>query len=704
MKTTNTNILNTRNIGIAAHIDAGKTTLTERILFYTGEIHNPGEVHEGNTTTDSSEIEKAKGITISAAAISCHWEPRSDPGIVKLGAGTRHRINIIDTPGHVDFTAEVERSLRVLDGAIAVFCAVGGVQPQSEKVWRQAARYGVPRIAFVNKMDRVGADFAGVVEQIRGKLDANAWPVLLPLGNESGLRGQVDVINQKAIVYSGNGDRGTVYSVENIPPEEEDRARTLRKAIVENLAEIDPAIGDLFLREAEVPSAVLKQAIRRQTIANRFVPVVGGSAFKYVGVQGLIDAVADYLPGPADVPPASGHDENGNDVSAGPGDPFCALAFKLWTDAFNRKLTFIRVYSGSVSQGDTILNVTTGRRERVSRLVKVQADKQVDIEGCSAGDIAAVVGLKEIGTGHTLCSQERPILLEPPSFPEPVVSMAIEPKTRLDQERLGFALQRLMDEDPTFHVFTDKETGQTIVAGMGELHIEVKREMLLRDHKVETNAGAPRIAYRETITREARGEGKQIKRTGGSGQHGHVVLVARPVSRGSGNRVVDSVTGGAIPRQFISACRKGIEEALAGGLYGYPVVDVEVEIVDGSSHPVDSNEIAFRMAAIFAVKDAMRSAGTVLLEPIMALECNTPQEHQGDMIGDISRRRGHVTDVVLKNGEVAISAEAPLAGMFGYANTIRSLSKGRAEYSMAPARFEVLPKEMMAKVIEEMRK
>ncbi len=652
-------------------------------------------------TTDWMDLEKEKGITITAAAISCDWTQREEAGLYKSHAGESHRINIIDTPGHVDFTAEVERSLRVLDGAIAVFCAVGGVQPQSATVWRQANRYGVPRIAFINKMDRIGADFDGVLEQIRVKLNGNAWPVLLPLGKEDSLRGQIDVINLKAIAYPGNGDRGLAYLVDTIPPDELQNARAMRQAIIENLAELDDEIGELYLRDAEVGAAVLKQAIRRQTIANRFVPVAGGSAMKYSGVQALIDAVVDYLPGPADVPAAAAHDGEGVETFVKTSDPFCALAFKLWTDTYNRRLAFIRVYSGTLSQGDTIVNATTGQRERVSRLVKIQASKQIEVESCSAGDIVAIVGLKEIGTGHTLCAPGRVVLLEPPAFPEPVVSMAIEPRTHADRERLGFALQRLMSEDPTFHVFTDKDTGQTIVAGMGELHIEIKRELLSRDYKVETDAGAPRIAYRETITREARGEGRQIKQTGGIGQHGHVVLVARPGARGSGVHIGNKVTGGAIPREFIPACRKGVEEAFTSGLHGYPVVDVEVDIVDGSSHAKDSNELAFRMAAIYAFKDAMKSAGPVLLEPVMALDCSTPPEHQGDLMGDISRRRGHVKDVVLKNDEVTISAEVPLADMFGYASSIRSLSKGSAGYSMEPARFEVMPRELMAKVIEE---
>lgn len=713
MNTTKTNTTNavrrtvpieqTRNIGIAAHIDAGKTTLTERILFYAGAIHHAGDVHDGNTTMDFDEIERRKGITIAAAAISCAWTPKPEDGLLKPFTGVRHRINIIDTPGHVDFTAEVERSMRVLDGAIAVFSGVEGVQPQSERVWRQATRYGVPRLAFINKMDRLGADFDRVVEEMRTKLNANAWPVLLPIGGEDDLRGQIDVINGRAIVYDHTQDYGLAYNIAELPVAERERAEKARRDLIVALAEVDDLIADAFLAEREIGPLDLKAAIRRQTIANRFVPVIGGSAFKYVGVQALLDAVVDYLPSPIDLPPALGtHPDTGESiaVTAGDDEPFRALVFKLSTDEFSRRRVFVRVYSGVLRPGDTVLNTVTGRRERISRVSEVRADKETAIEAAFAGDISVVAGLKEVVTGHTLCAESAPVLLAPPSFPPPVVSLAIEPETRSDQERLGFVLQRLAEDDPTFQVSSDPETGQTLIAGMGELHLEVIRERMRENFKVATRAGAPEIAYKETITAPASGEGRHIKQSGGSGQYGHVFVQVTPLERGGGLVVNDKIVGGTIPRQFIGAVRKGIlDAAQSGSLGGYPVVDLTVDIVDGSFHSKDSNDLAFQIAGSLAFKDAVAKARPVLIEPIMSVECTTPPDYQGDIVGDLNRRRGQVREITVKGNLAVVTAEVPLAEMFGYANAIRSLSKGRAEYSMIPTRFEIVPAELAGKLL-----
>ncbi len=707
-KTNNTNLrrqvplARVRNIGIAAHIDAGKTTLTERILFFAHAIHRSGDVHHGDTTMDYDPIERLKGITIAAAAISCAWPPAPEDGDDRVPAYETHRINIIDTPGHVDFTAEVERSMRVLDGAIAVFSGVEGVQPQSERVWRQASRYGVPRLAFINKMDRMGADFDRVLGEMRTKLGANAQPVLIPIGRESDLRGQIDVIHRRAIVYDlVADDKGRTLSVGELPEPERERAAAAYRALVEAIAELDEDIADAFLAEREIDAVRLKAAIRRQTIANRFVPVIGGSAFKYIGVQALLDSVLDYLPGPDDLPAAHGTEpDTGEDIVVRPEDdaPLRALVFKLSTDESLRRRVFVRVYSGILRPGDSVLNAVTGRRERVSRVSEIRADKETALPAIFAGDIAVVAGLKEVATGHTLCSESEPVLLEAPVFPTPVVSMAIEPATREDQERLGFVLQRLAEDDPTFRVSTNPETGQTLIAGMGELHLDVIRQRMLETFKVSTRAGAPEIAYRETITAPASGEGRQIKQTGGSGQHGHVFVEIAPGERGSGLVVNDKVIGGTIPRQYIGAVRKGILEAAhSGGLGGYPVVDLSVDIVDGSYHKVDSSDLAFQIAGSLAFKDAVEKAKPVLLEPIMSVECTTPPEYQGDVVGDLNRRRGIVREIGAKAGVAVIGAEVPLVEMFGYANAIRSLSKGRAEYSMQPARFEIVPAELAAK-------
>jgi elongation factor G len=695
----------TRNIGIAAHIDAGKTTLTERILFYTGMIHRIGEVHEGTTVTDWMEQERERGITITSAATTCFWTQRPEPTIFKAYEALKMRVNIIDTPGHVDFTAEVERSLRVLDGAIAVFCAVAGVQPQSETVWRQATKYEVPRIAFVNKMDRTGANFDNAINDMRTKLGANAWPVLIPLGKEDSLRGQLDVINKRAVIYSDSDAFGSTYQIEDLPEESRDLVESAYSDLVSAIADLDEEIGMAFLEETPITPAMLKAGIRRQTIANRFVPVVGGSAFKNKGVQFLVDAVIDYLPGPLDIPPAKGQNpDNGDPISAGPNDQgkFCSLAFKLWSDPFVGKLVFFRVYSGKLSKGDTVYNPRTNKRDRISRLIQIQADKREDIDVVYSGDIAAIVGIKNITTGDTLCDEDFPVLLEPPSFPDPVISMAIEPKTKIDQEKMATALQRLAEEDPTFRVFTDDDTGQTIIAGMGELHLEIIRDRLMREFKVDANAGKPQIAYRETITSASKGEGKLIKQSGGRGQYGHVIVDVRPSERGKGLVVENRVVGGTIPKDYIPACKKGIEEAVLNGVIGgYPVIDVEVDIIDGSYHDVDSNELAFKMAAIFAVKDAFKKAGAILLEPIMKVENSCPEEYQGDIMGDLNRRRGRIMSIEAKGNLSIINAEVPLAEMFGYSTAIRSLSKGRSSYSMEPLHFEQVPAQVLAAVLDQ---
>ncbi len=697
----------TRNIGIAAHIDAGKTTLTERILFYTGMIHKIGEVHEGTTVTDWMEQERERGITITSAATTCSWLQRKEEGVYKVFEGVKQRVNIIDTPGHVDFTAEVERSLRVLDGAIAVFCGVAGVQPQSETVWRQATKYNVPRIAFVNKMDRVGADFNAAVNSMRQKLGANAWPVLIPLGKEDYLKGQIDILNQKAVIYSDDDQFGSTYKIVDIPAEHKAMAEKAYRDLVEQMCDLDEEVGMLFLEERPITKQDLKAAIRRQTIANRFVPVAGGSAFKNKGVQYLVDAVVDYLPSPLEIPPAKGQNPDTGEPMQAPADDnakFCSLAFKLWSDPFVGKLVFFRVYSGKLSKGDTVYNPRTNKRERISRLIQIQADKREDIHTCYSGDIAAIVGIKNITTGDTLCDEDYPILLEPPSFPDPVISMAVEPKTKLDQEKMSNALQRLAEEDPTFRVFTNEETGQTIIAGMGELHLEIIRDRMFREFKVEANAGKPQIAYKETVLIPADGEGKLVKQSGGRGQYGHVIIKLAPNQRGKGITIENKVVGGNIPKEYIPACIKGLKEAVLNGVIGgYPVIDIHVDIVDGSYHDVDSNELAFKMAAIFSLKDALKKAKPILLEPIMKVENITPDEFQGDITGDLNRRRARISGVETKGHLSTITAEVPLAEMFGYATAIRSLSKGRSSYSMEPSHFEQVPTNVLNAVLDQQK-
>ena len=700
----------TRNIGIAAHIDAGKTTTTERILYYTGLIHKIGDVDDGNTVTDWMEQEKERGITITSAAVTCFWTQKTaKPGedqIYKAFNNLPHRINIIDTPGHVDFTAEVERSMRVLDGAVAVFCGVAGVQPQSETVWRQATKYNVPRIAFVNKMDRTGANFENALNDMRTKLRAYAFPIFLPIGAEDKFAGVIDVVNQKAFIW-GEGDlttEGLVYEVKDIPAEHKDRAAMALEELIDAVSNKDPEIENLVLEEKPIDAPTLKAAIRRLTCKIELVPVLCGSAFKKKAVQVLVDAVVDYLPSPLDIPGATGH-ELGTDVVVNVPTTdhakFCSLAFKLWTDPYAGKLVFFRVYSGQLKKGDNIYNPRTRKRERVSRLMVIQGSERKDINEVYAGDIAALVGLRNITTGDTLCDEDFDVTLEPPTFPEPVISMAVEPKTKQDRDKLSEGLQRLAEEDPTFRCFTNEETSQLIIAGMGELHLEIIIDRLKREFKVEANTGAPQIAYRETITKKAEGEGKFIRQSGGKGQYGHACITIEPNEKGKGVEVVDEIVGGSIPKEYIPAVISGIEEAIKSGVYaGYQIIDIKVEVVDGSFHEVDSNELAFRMAGIFALKDAFKSAGPILLEPLMKVECTTPDEYQGDLLGDINRRRGTIVSIEAKNGQTVLNANVPLAEMFGYATAIRSLSKGRASYSMEPLSFSQVPNSVLQTILE----
>jgi elongation factor G len=709
----------TRNIGIAAHIDAGKTTTTERILFYTGLIHKIGDVDDGNTVTDWMEQEKERGITITSAAVTCFWTQKcvkaGEDKVFKAYKDVPHRINIIDTPGHVDFTAEVERSMRVLDGAVAVFCGVAGVQPQSETVWRQATKYNVPRIAFVNKMDRMGANFENALNDMRTKLKAYAFPVFLPLGQgpveaegkiiEGGFEGVIDVVNQKTIYWGPTeANEGLNYEIREIDPKDQDRAKAALAELIDAVSNKDDSIAELVLEDKPITPQVLKAAIRRLTCKIEIIPVLCGSAFKKKGVQVLVDAVIDYLPSPIDIPGAEGH-ELGTDVvvkvPTTDHEKFCSLAFKLWTDPYAGKLVFFRVYSGHLKKGDTIYNPRTRKRERVSRLMVIQGSERKDINEVYAGDIAALVGLRNITTGDTLCNEDYDVTLEPPTFPEPVISMAVEPKTKADRDKLSEGLQRLAEEDPTFRCFTNEETGQLIIAGMGELHLEIIIDRLKREFKVEANTGAPQIAYRETITKPAEGEGKFIRQSGGKGQYGHACITVAPNETGKGVEVVDEIVGGTIPKEYIPAVIAGIEEAIKSGVYaGYQVIDIKVEVVDGSFHEVDSNELAFRMAGIFALKDAFKKAAPILLEPLMKVECTTPDEYQGDLLGDINRRRGTIVSIEAKNGQTVLNAQVPLAEMFGYATAIRSLSKGRASYSMEPLSFAQVPNSVLTTILD----
>ena len=690
----------TRNIGIAAHIDAGKTTLTERVLFYTGMIHRIGEVHDGATVTDHMEQERERGITITSAAVTCEWVQKKNDGVFKLFEEQKERINIIDTPGHVDFTAEVERSLRVLDGAIVVFCGVAGVQPQTETVWRQADKYQVPRIVFVNKMDRTGADFESVFEDVKAKFGVKAVRILIPIGAEEDLLGQIDVVNMKSVIYKDDDAMGSTFDIEDLEGDNLMVAEAAREELIATLCDCDDQLGEKFLMEEEITAEDIKAALRRATISNQVVPVAGGSAFKNKGVQFLVDAVVDYLPSPLDIPAAQGH-EPGNEESevlaeTDDNKQFCSLAFKLWADKYVGKLVFFRVYSGTISKGDMVFNPRTGKKERIGRLIKMHADKHEDIETCYSGDIAAIVGLKNVQTGDTICEMKFDIMLEPPLFPEPVISMAVEPKTVVDQEKMSMALARLSDEDPTFLVKTDEETGQTIISGMGELHLEVIVDRMMREFKVACGVGKPQIAYRETITAPHKGEGKLVKQSGGKGQYGHVVLDVAPNEKGKGLTIDNLVVGGAIPKEFINATLAGVRESMTNGVIaGYPVVDVHVNVTDGSSHDVDSNENAFKMAAIFAMKDAFKQAGPILLEPVMDVEVVTPEEYQGDIMGDLNRRRGQIQEIENKPLHAVLKSSVPLAEMFGYSTAVRTLSSGRADYTMKPSSFEQVPQNVV---------
>jgi elongation factor G len=685
-----------RNIGIMAHIDAGKTTTTERILFYTGAIHKMGDVDDGNTTTDWMVQERERGITITSAAITAFW----------TRGGQKYRINIIDTPGHVDFTIEVERSLRVLDGAIAVFDGVNGVEPQSETVWRQADRYGVPRICFVNKMDRTGADFEMSVRSIHEKLGANAVPLQLPLGSEEHHRGVVDLVRMKALVFP-DSELGERYDEVEIPEELRPRAAEARARLVEAAADQEDAVLHAFLEGKDPTEADLRRAIRRGCIARKLFPVLCGSAFKHKGVQPLLDAVVDYLPSPLDIPPVHGKDSKGNDVVRETLDTaaFSALAFKIMTDPFVGTLTFIRVYSGRLASGSAVWNSVKQKRERIGRLVQMRADKRDEIDEVLAGDIAAVVGLKGATTGDTLCEEGRPIILERMEFPDPVIDIAIEPKTVADQDKLGASLQKLAVEDPSFRVRVDSESGQTIIAGMGELHLEIIVDRLLREFKVDANVGKPQVAYRETITREVESEGKYIRQSGGRGQYGHIWLRLAPNEPGKGLHFESEIVGGKVPREFVSAVERGVAESMQSGvLAGYPLVDIRVTAFDGSFHDVDSSEVAFKIAGSMALRDGAARAGPALLEPLMACEVVTPEEFMGDVIGDLNARRGKILGMGPKPGGVqVIDAQVPLATMFGYSTDLRSRTQGRATYTMQFSHYAQVPKAIADELIARVR-
>lgn len=676
-----------RNIGIMAHIDAGKTTTTERILFYTGVNYKIGEVHEGTATMDWMVQEQERGITITAAATTCFWD--------------KIRINIIDTPGHVDFTAEVERSLRVLDGAVAVFDAVAGVEPQSETVWRQADRYHVPRLAFVNKMDRIGADFDRCVTMMRSRLAASPVVIQLPWGKEDKLRGIIDLVQMKGIAYKDE-TLGADYELVEIPEEFADRAHKAREQMVEAIAETDDKLLEKYLSGEEVTNEELKAALRRATIANRLQPVICGSAFKNKGVQPLLDAVVDYLPSPLDVPPIEGLDPDSDSKltrRAADEEPFAALCFKIMTDPFVGQLTYFRVYSGHIESGTTVLNATKGNTDRIGRLLKMHANKREEITEVWAGDIAAAVGFKNVTTGETLCAPKHPIVLEAMSFPEPVIAVSIEPKTKADSEKLGMALGKLMQEDPTFRVHTDPDTGQVIISGMGELHLEIITDRLVREFNVQANIGKPQVAYKETVLHEAEGEGKFIRQTGGRGQYGHAKIRLRPTTEAE--FVFNNETmGGSIPKEFIKPIEQGIKEALENGpLAGYPVTGVEVDLYDGSFHDVDSSEIAFKIAGSMAFQDASKKATPVLLEPVMAVEVVTPDDYMGAVVGDITSRRGRIQHMEARGNAQVIACKVPLSEMFGYATDLRSLSQGRANYTMQFASYEQAPKAVSEEVV-----
>jgi elongation factor G len=683
----------TRNFGVMAHIDAGKTTTTERILFYSGKTHKIGEVHDGTTEMDWMVQEKERGITITSAATTCSWR--------------NNRLNLIDTPGHVDFTIEVERSLRVLDGAIAVFCAVGGVEPQSETVWRQADKYNVPRIAFINKMDRRGSDFWNCVKEMREKLGANAHAIQIPIGKEDEFIGVIDLVKMKKIAWISD-DSGKDFEISDIPENLKEEALKNRDKLIEAISEVDEDLMEKYVEGAPVTNDELAGAIRRATVLIKIFPVLCGASLKNKGVQALLDAVVDYLPSPLDIPSVKGKDASaGNEIErhADEDEPFSALAFKIMTDPYVGRLTYFRVYSGKLSAGSYVYNSRAEKRERIGRLLQMHANKRQEIEECFAGDIVASVGLKYTTTGDTLCEEEKPVVLEEMIFPEPVISIAIEPKTKIDQKKLGESLHKLAEEDPTFRISVNEETGQTIISGMGELHLEILVDRMLREFNVGANVGKPQVAYRETIKKEAEAEGKYIRQTGGRGQYGHVVLKIEPISTKEKRlEFVNKVVGGAIPKEYISPIEKGIQEAMDGGvLAGYPVVGIKATLLDGSYHDVDSSEIAFKIAASMAFKNCAKKASPVLMEPIMAIEIVTPEEFMGDVIGDLSSRRGKIEGVTIKANAQIIKGSVPLSAIFGYATTLRSLTQGRATYTMQFSQYADLPKPIADQLIEKVQ-
>jgi elongation factor G len=691
-----TPLKDTRNIGIMAHIDAGKTTTTERILFYTGKTHKIGEVHDGAATMDWMVQEQERGVTITSAATTCFWDKDA----------TNYRIQIIDTPGHVDFTVEVERSLRVLDGAVAVFDAVSGVQPQSETVWRQAHRYNVPRIAYINKMDRIGADFFNAIETMKDRLDAPAIAAQIPIGAENHFDGLIDLVTNTAWKFNED-DKGMIYPAEEpIPADLADEAALHRQALIEAAADFDDALMEKVLMEEEVTTEDLREAIRKGTLACQMHPVFCGSSYKNKGIQELLDAVVDFMPSPIDVPAISGINPYTDKEEERPSDtkaPFAALAFKIMTDPFVGKLTYFRVYSGKLDAGSYVVNATKDKKERIGRLLEMHSNNRVDIENCSAGDICAAVGLKDTTTGDTLCNEKAPIILEAMTFPDPVIDIAIEPKTKAEQDKLAVALQKLAEEDPTFKVSTNQETGQTIIAGMGELHLEIIVDRLLREFKVEANVGKPQVAYRETATKPVQGaEGRFVRQSGGRGQYGHAVINLEPQEPGTGYEFVNGIVGGVIPKEYITPIDRGIQEALNSGIMaGYPVVDIKVHLVDGSFHEVDSSEAAFKIAGSMAVKDALKKAGSVILEPVMAVEVETPENYMGDVMGNLSSRRGQIQGMGDRANAKTINAKVPLSEMFGYATDLRSATQGRAVYTMQFDSYEPVPKSVAEEIISK---
>ncbi len=682
----------TRNIGIMAHIDAGKTTTTERILYYTGKLHRMGEVHDGAATMDWMDLERERGITITSAATTCVWKD--------------HRINIIDTPGHVDFTVEVERSLRVLDGAVALFCSVGGVEPQSETVWRQADRYGVPRIAFVNKMDRVGASFDEAVQMMRDRLGANAVPIQLPIGEGEMFNGLVDLVTMRAITYDDE-TLGARFHDNPIPHDMEERVREGRKFLLESISEFDDKIMEMYLNDQEIPVDEIKAALRMATLKGKATPVLLGTSLRNKGIQRLLDAIIDYLPAPTDIPPVVGvvpGEEEELTRPASDDAPFAALAFKIMTDPYVGKLTYFRVYSGSLSAGDAVLNAKTNKRERISRILQMHANKREELKTVYSGEIAAAVGLKATGTGDTLCSEKHPILLESMKFPEPVISIAIEPKTKADEEKLHAALQKLADEDPTFRVRTDDETAQTIISGMGELHLDILTTRMAREFGVEANVGKPQVAYRETIKKKVEVEGKFVKQTGGRGQYGHVWIELEPGEHGTGYVFVNKVVGGSVPIEYIPSVERGIRDAMENGVIaGYPMVDIKATLTDGSYHDVDSSDIAFRIAGSMAFQEGAKKAHPVLLEPIMDVEVVVPDEYIGEVIGDLNARRGRIGGTTRRGDAQVVAASVPLAQMFGYATALRSATQGRAIYTMQFSHYAEVPKQIAEELVEKSR-